>query len=102
MLATCSTEKNDVKNAVKAMKKDNHSGSLVQVGKRVYGKLEGDQGGAPAVAGERTKKHIINRSTGLIHRYDCRVVTYISSECRISAALVNVGATGLKTCKVCM
>lgn len=115
MDALCSTEQNDVKNAVKAMRKYNYGGRIVQIGKRPYNHLEKDAGEPDEdgiktcgggevnrVSNARKHKYIINRGTGLIHRYDCKVVTYIKSECRLEAALVNIKATGLKACKVCM
>ena len=111
----CNTEQNDVKNAVRSMKKHDFSGHVFQIGKRPYNKLERVAGepdeagiktcGSPeanAVSESKKRKYIINRSTGLIHLKDCKKVNKIKAGRRLSAALVNVGATGLKTCKVCM
>ena len=115
MDAMCNTKQDDVKNAVKAMRKLNYGGRITQIGQRPYTKLEKeagepDESGVKTcggdevnlVSGSRNHKHIINRRTGLIHLKGCKKVNKIKDGCRLEAALVNVGTTGLKTCKVCM
>jgi len=98
----CNTQRNDVKNALREMRRRDVSGTLTQVGKSLYSKLDKDRGRAPEVEKKRAHKYIINRTTETIHKKDCRTLRRVKPGCKISAALVNISATGLKTCGICM
>ena len=98
----CSTKQNDVKDAVKEMKKQGVDGTLTQVGKKLYGRLDKDHSEAMEVEEKRNQKYTINRTTETLHLDDCKSLKRVKDGCKISAAIVNIPASGLKTCGSCM
>jgi hypothetical protein len=98
----CSTKQNDVKDAIKEMKRMGVGGTLTQVGKKLYSHLEKNQEESVGTEAERSHRYTINITTEIVHRGDCTTLRRVKDGRKISAAIVNVKATGLKTCGICM
>ena len=100
MYAICNTTQDDVLNAVKEMVKKGYKFPITQVGQKPYRGADRDRSQAPELT-ERTHKHVVSLNAGTLHKKDCRIAKKTGIN-RVGASIVNVGATGLKLCKVCM
>lgn len=98
MYAICHTKSDDVKAALKEMKKQNHRGPIIQVGQKLYKRMEKDNTCVRQIINNKARKFFINLSTSMVHKQGCSK----QGKKFIEAYLVRPKDTGLPLCSLCM
>jgi len=99
MKAICETKKNDVRDAVRAMKENGYKGSIFQIAKATYAHLVENRPEVPENTESRICWHVIDVDKGMLHKKSCKEKM---SGNVVDASIVRPDTTGLKMCKKCM
>ena len=99
MYAICSTKKNDVRDAVRDMKKSGRWGDIYQLSKVDYNALEADNSKIPEKVASLSCNHVVNVLKGTLHKQGCKKALDTSAQ---AARIVRISEAGLKLCKICM
>ena len=98
MYAICHTKSNDVKAALAEMKKRKYTFPLIQIGQKLYKRLEANQSEVPQLIENKHRMFSINLCSGRVHKKTCSK----QGKKIIDAYLVRPLDAGLPLCGSCM
>lgn len=98
MYAICNTKSDDVKAALKMMKKQNVSYPIIQVGQKLYRQMKDDNSCVRQIVAGKTRKFFVNMGTGMVHKDGCTK----QGKKTVEVYLVRPKDAGLPLCSLCM
>jgi len=98
MYTICNTKQDDVKAALREMKKQGISYPIIQVGQKLYKRMKDDNSCVGQIVGSKARKFLVNMSTGMVHKNGCAK----QGKKTVEAYLVRPKDAGLPLCSLCM